>query len=105
VGFPSSSAPWSQPMSDLDRPSYEVGYREGESNRQADWDLALSDYCDLPENVDIDPFAIAAYIQRLQKQVEEERERVLAEVDERLRQASDDTWAAIRDLVEEAESW
>lgn len=53
-------------MSDLDQASYDVAYSEGESNRQADWDFALSEYCDLPDGVEIEPMQIAAYIKRLQ---------------------------------------
>lgn len=50
--------------------SYETGYRDGESNRQADWDFALDEYCDLPEDVDTQsPVEVAQYIDRLQKQI------------------------------------
>lgn len=48
-------------------PSYEVGYREGESNRQADWTFALTEGCDLPADVDPEsPLEVASYIARLQ---------------------------------------
>lgn len=55
-------------MNVSDMASYEIGHREGESSRQADWSLALTEYCELPEGVDHEsPFAVALYIAGLQR--------------------------------------
>lgn len=45
---------------------FEKAYAAGESNLQADWEIALSEYCDLPEDVEPVPTQVARYIARLQ---------------------------------------
>jgi hypothetical protein len=44
---------------------YEQGYQDGESSQLADWQAALDDM--LPEDVDVQPRQVAAYISRLQE--------------------------------------
>ena len=46
--------------------SYEQAHEDGESCANADWDFALTEWCQLPDDVDIAPTAIAQYIAKLQ---------------------------------------
>ena len=45
------------------RPTYAAGYEHGESSQLADWEFALMDL--LPDDVEIRPSTVAAYISRL----------------------------------------
>lgn len=45
---------------------YDQGYQDGESAHFADWAFALIEWCELPEDVDLAPTAIAQYIATLQ---------------------------------------
>jgi len=49
-----------------ERAVYETGHREGGSDVQADWTLALSEYCELPAGIEPDPHPVAEHIERLQ---------------------------------------
>jgi hypothetical protein len=51
-------------MIDSPLPSYEVGYRDGESSGHADWMIALDEV--LPGGVEPWPHAVADYIEQLQ---------------------------------------
>jgi hypothetical protein len=55
---------------------YDVGYREGESNREADWQFALDEHCSLPDDVEPEPIPVAEYINRLQAVVEQLRDEL-----------------------------
>jgi hypothetical protein len=47
--------------------AWEQGHTDGESCRQADWNFALSEYCELPPDVDSESAEqVARYIARLQ---------------------------------------
>lgn len=45
---------------------YTLGYGDGESSAYADWQAALGEWCELPEEVDVLPLEVALYIARLQ---------------------------------------
>lgn len=62
-GFdPNSASTWNAE----ERAVYDTGYREGESSQLADWQVALSEGCELPDDVDVsNPWSVAAYIARL----------------------------------------
>jgi hypothetical protein len=53
-----------------ERAVYETGYREGGGNRQVDWFIALTEYCELPDEIDTEnPTQVAEYIAHLQAEV------------------------------------
>ena len=52
---------------DREKAVYETGHREGKSCRQADWNHALTEWCDLPDGIDPeDAKRVAEYIASLQ---------------------------------------
>jgi hypothetical protein len=46
--------------------AYEIAYRHGEANYHADWEFAFEDI--VPDDVEIGPTTIAAYIRKLQEE-------------------------------------
>lgn len=46
----------------------EVAYIDGHGSSQSEWFNALTEYCNIPPDVEIQPTLIAHYISRLQRQ-------------------------------------
>lgn len=56
--------------------AYEIGYGEGESNRQADYDAVLAEFTDWPAQVEVTPQAIADRLNGLQPAPAQEQQEI-----------------------------